>query len=94
MTPISQQTPSCLWTVQQGSYTAKMHPSTGASGTTRPTQGQVQHFLNLPNRSEGAKPGLGTIGLQQLARPGGVDPRLSGGGGGPYRRGPALVIIV
>ncbi|MGB6063444.1 MAG: hypothetical protein WBG50_01460 [Desulfomonilaceae bacterium] len=59
------------------------------SGTTRPTQGQVQNFLNLPKSSEGAKPGLGTLGaagggaaaalaLQRLAKP---------GGGGAHRAG-------
>jgi hypothetical protein len=59
------------------------------SGTTRPTQGQVQNFLNLPKSSERAKPGLGTLGaagggaaaalaLQRLAKPGGGDGHRAG----------------
>jgi len=50
---------------------------TRASGTTRPTQGQVQHFLNLPEFSAGARPrpGLGTMPLQRLAAPGGASHR-------------------
>lgn len=59
-----------------------IQPGTRPSGTTRTTQGQVQHFLNIPKPSEGAKPGLGTIGpatggaaaalaLKGLAKPGG-----------------------
>ena len=58
-----------------------IQPGTRPSGTTRPTQGQVQHFLNLPKPSEGTKPGLGTIeaatrggaaalALERLAKPG------------------------
>ena len=61
--------------------TSGIQPGTRPSGATRPTQGQVQHFLNLPKSSEGTKPGLGTIGaatrggaaalaLERLARPG------------------------
>lgn len=59
-----------------------IQPRARQSGTTRTTQGQVQHFLNIPKPSEGAKPGLRTIGpaaggaaaalaLQRLAKPGG-----------------------
>ncbi len=58
-----------------------IQPGTRASGTKRPTQGQVQHFLNLPKPSEDKKPGLGTVGaaaggaaaalaLQRLTKPG------------------------
>ncbi len=57
---------------------------------SRPSQGQVQHFLNLPKTSEGAKPGRGTIGpavggaaaalaLQHLAKPGGGEAHRTGG---------------
>jgi hypothetical protein len=67
-----------------------IHPGTPPSGTTRPTHGQVQHFLNLPKAAEGAKPGRGIIGpavggaaaalaLQNLAKPGGGDAHRAGG---------------
>jgi hypothetical protein len=56
---------------------------------SRPSQAQVQHFLNLPKSSEGAKPGLGRVGaaaggaaaalaLQRLARPGDGDAHRAG----------------
>ena len=41
--------------------TSGIQSGTSQSRTTRPTQGQVQHFLNLPKSSEAAKPGLGTL---------------------------------
>ena len=67
-----------------------IQPGTRQSGAARVTQGQVQHFLNIPKPSEGAKPGLGTIGpaaggaaaalaLQRLAKPGGGDAHRAGG---------------
>lgn len=70
--------------------TSGIEPGTRPSGTTRPTQGQVQHFLNLPKHSEGSKPGLGTLGtaaggaaaalaLQRLAKPDGRDAHRAGG---------------
>jgi len=70
--------------------TSGIQPGTSRSGTTRATQGQLQHFLNLPKSSEGTKPGLGTIGaatrgaaaalaLQRLAQPGGRDSVRAGG---------------
>ena len=66
-----------------------IQPGTRQSGTTRTTQGQVQHFLNLPKTSEGAKPGLGTLGaagggaaaalaLQRLGKPGGGNAQRAG----------------
>ena len=66
-----------------------IQPGTRQSGTARVTQGQVQHFLNIPKPSEGAKPGLRTIGpaaggaaaalaLQRLAKPGGGDAHRAG----------------
>jgi hypothetical protein len=59
------------------------------SGTTRPTEGQVQHFLNQPKAAKGGKPGLGTLGaatggaaaamaLQRLGKPGGGDGHRAG----------------
>jgi len=66
-----------------------IQPGKSPSGTTRPTQGQVQHFLNLPKSSEAAKPRLGTLkaaaggaaaalALKGLANPGGGETRRGG----------------
>ncbi len=66
-----------------------IQPGKRPSGTTRVTQGQVQHFLNLPKASERGKPGLGTLGaagggaaaalaLQRLGKPGGGDAHRAG----------------
>ena len=70
--------------------TSGIQPGTRPSGTTRQTQGQVQHFLNLPKHSERTKPGLGTLGtaaggaaaalaLQRLAKPDRGDTHRAGG---------------
>ncbi len=66
-----------------------IQPGKSQSGTTRTTQGQLQHFLNLPKASERAKPGLGTLGaagggaaaalaLQRLGKPGGGNAQRAG----------------
>ncbi|HMK35272.1 MAG TPA: hypothetical protein VK463_09420 [Desulfomonilaceae bacterium] len=68
-------------------------PQTRPDGTHRPTESQVQNFLNLPKPSEGRKPGLGTIGavaggaagalaLQHLTKPDGEGIHRPGQGPG------------
>ena len=74
-----------------------IHPGTRPSATTRPTHGQVQHFLNLPTPSAGAKSGRGTIGpavggaaaalaLQRLSKPDGRDAHRAGADTAPMDR--------
>ncbi len=74
---------------QQQQQASQQQPGKRPSGTTRPTQGQVQHFLNHPKAAEGAKPGLGTLGaatggaaaalaLKRLAQRGGGDAQRAG----------------
>ena len=85
---VKQQQASQQQRVKQ-QQASEQQPGKRASGTTRPTQGQVQNFLNQPKAAKGGKPGLGTLGaatggaaaalaLKGLAQRGGGDAQRAG----------------